>query len=299
MCRRGWTTAGPTRGDPHVRLGLNWRPVHDRDDLEAALPTIDRHGIGTVSPPGELADWSVERCADYGELLREYGLSVGEIGYWQNLLDPVEQGTHVEAVRGLLRRADAMRADCVVTLPGSFADGSLAPHPNNFDEDARGAVRENCRQILDGLELEHTRYALEPWPNTFFHEPEAIRSFLDSVDDARLGVHFDVMNMHSRETYFGSTRLIDRAFDLLADDAESVHAKDLHWDPEHMFVRLDEVPPGEGVIDYDRFVSRLDELPPDTAVFTEHWDDDATFESAIEYLRTVAEHNGITPVERG
>lgn len=284
-----------------MRLGLNWMPVRNRAELEAALPLIDELGLGAIAAPSAISEWSIDECIAYGEMVRSHGLTVGEVGYWQNLLtrDSALRAHRIAAVQELLLRADAMGADCVVTLVGSFNDaGALSPHADNWGHRARTTARENCLRILDGPDLRHTRYALEPWCNTFFHGPEAVREFLDQVGHPRLALHLDQMNMHSVETYFQSTAVIARTFDLLADRVASVHAKDLRWHPSYMFLRLDEVMPGGGVLDYDLFLYRLTTLDPDIAVFVEHWDSAEQFVEAIRRLRAMATREGIGFVTR-
>jgi sugar phosphate isomerase/epimerase len=293
-----------------MRLGLNWRPVATDADLTAALDLCDDLGIGAVAAPAAVGDWSLAECRAYGEAVRERGLIVGELGYWENLLAPdgATRTDRVEDVRDLLRRADAMGADCVVTLVGSRSpEWAGAPHPDNYGEGFRSDVRETVARVLDGLELERTRYVLEPWYNTFFHRPRPVRAFLDAVDDDRLGVHMDAMNMHTVETAHRSTTVIDRAFDLLAEDAAAVHVKDLALvaGEGRDVCTLREVPPGagdeaaEGCLDLARYVERLDDLDEDVAVYTEHWEDDATYEAAIEHLRGIADRVGTTVVGRG
>lgn len=284
-----------------MRLGLNWLSVEDEKQLEAALPVIDDLGLGTIGAPDAMGEWSLERCEAYGETVHDYGLTVGEYGYWENLLlsDEDERSQRIETVQGHLERADVMGVDCVVTLAGSFGGSwAGAPHPDNWSDRAQEMVVENCQRILDGVSLNHTTYALEPWVNSFFHRPQAVRSLIDVVDRPSFGVHMDAMNMHSIQDVYRSERLIDEAFDLLADDIASVHAKDIHWNPDHGILQLEEVLPEDGSIDYDRYMQRLDELPDDVSVFTEHWETDEEFVETMRRLRTVAERNDIELVDR-
>lgn len=284
-----------------MRLGLNWVSVRNEEELEDTLALIDDLGLGTVSAPGTMSEWSVERCEAYGEMVRNHGLTIGEYGYWENLLtrDKAERTQQIRTVQEVLKRADAMGVDCVVTLAGTFGGSwAGAPHPDNWSDEAWEMVVENCQRILDGVSLEHTRYALEPWYNTFFHRPQLVRSLIDAVDRPGLGVHMDAMNMHSIQDVYQSKQLIDEAFDLLAHDVASVHVKDIHWDPDHGILQLEEVLPGDGSMDYDRYVQRLDELPDDVAVFTEHWETDEEFVETMHRLHDIAERNGVTFVER-
>jgi len=284
-----------------MRLGLNWVPVRNEDELEDALPLIDHLGLGTISAPTEMSKWSVERCEAYGEMVRNYGLTIGEYGYWENLLvrNEAERTRQIQTVQKLLERADAMGIDCVVTLAGTFGGSwAGAPHPDNWSDEARDLVIDNCRRILDGVSLDHTTYALEPWFNTFFHRPQAVRSLIDTVDRPSFGVHMDAMNMHSIQDVYRSEQLIDEAFDLLADDVAAVHVKDIRWNTEPNILSLEEVLPGDGSMDYDRYVQRLDELPDDVPVFTEHWETDEEFVETIHRIHDIAERNGIEFVDR-
>jgi sugar phosphate isomerase/epimerase len=284
-----------------MRLGLNWVPIETRSDLEAALPLVDELGLGTISAPDAMSEWSVERCEVFGQMVRDQGLTVGEYGYWENLLtrDEDKRTERIRAVQGCLERADAMGVDCVVTLAGTFGGSwAGAPHPDNWSDEARERVVENCRRVLDGVDLNHTTYALEPWFNSFFHRPRVIRSLIDDVDRPSFGVHMDAMNMHSIQDVYRSRRLVDEAFDLLAGDVASVHVKDIRWNTEPGILSLEEVLPGDGSMDYDRYVQHLDELPDDVAVFTEHWETDEEFVETMHRMREIAERNGVEPVQR-
>jgi len=287
-----------------MRLGLNWITIRDQSDLKEQISLIDDLDIGTIAPPADVRDWSLDECVEYGELIREYGLTIGELGYWENLFGPDKQDREerIEDVRDLLRRADAMQAECVVTLVGSFGNGWAGQaHPDNYGEQAVERARENCRRILDGLELKHTSYVLEPWYNTFFHEPEAVRSFLDDVNDPRLGVHMDAANMHTLPTAYRSSERIAEAFNLLADDVAAVHVKDLvvdEADGQTGVATLREALPGDGTMDYDRYIQEIDGLDSDIPVFTEHWENDDAFVEGIQRVRRYAAENDATVVSR-
>ena len=279
-----------------MRFGLNWAPIRNQQELEAALPLIDELGLAATAAPAEMNRWPLHECAAYGDMVRSYGLIIGEVGYWQNLLvdDEAARSHRIDEVRSLLQKADAMGAGCVVTLVGSFdSKHALAPHAENWSDRARERAAENCHRILDGLDLQRTCYALEPWCNGFYHEAEAVAGFLEKIDHPRLALHLDVMNMHSVNTYYQSTQVIEQAFDLLGKWAVSVHAKDLRWDPTYMFLRMDEVMPGEGILDYDLFLRRVDSLSPDIPVYTEHWHTDEQYMEAIGRLHALAASAGI------
>src|SRR5262249_26245677 len=139
---------------------------------------------------------------------------------------------------------------------------------------------------------------IEPWPTTFFHRPEAIRGFLDSVGHPRVGLHLDQMNMVSPDTYFHTTELIETTFDLLADDIGSVHLKDVYWDPTHMLMKLDEVLIGDGVLDYETLLRHLAALDGDLTCYCEHLPAESLYAVSFERLHRLADEGGTPFIRR-
>ncbi|MDA1193204.1 MAG: TIM barrel protein [Candidatus Poribacteria bacterium] len=243
-------------------------------DLKPLCDKMDTYGLSALGAPGGYTSWSDDDCAAYGERARSLNMVVGEAGFWQNLLSRDEniQNERIARVRLMLQKADAMGCRSVVTLVGT-------DHPNDspvkataymYSEDAKKEFYEIVMRVLDGLDLKTTKYIIEPWTNTFFYQPADIRAFIERVDHPAFGVHLDQMNMVSQATFFNTTALIRETFDLLAPYVASVHLKDVQWDHGHLFYKLDEVNIGDGVMDYDAYLTRLTELHPDMPCYCEH-----------------------------
>jgi sugar phosphate isomerase/epimerase len=285
-----------------MRLGGFFRA--DRaQDLEPLCEKLDVYGLSAIPAPARLAEMSPDACAAFGERARELGLVVGEAGMWENLLteDEALQARRIERVRGLLRNADRMGCHCVVTLVGSKdpSDAALAPHPYMYTEACRAEFQQVVLRILDGLDLRTCKYVIEPWHNSFFYQPEDIRAFIDRVDHPAFGLHLDQMNMVSQESFYRTTDLIHRTFDLLADKAASAHLKDVRWDYQHMFLKWDEVYVGDGVMDYETYLRRLAELPPDTPCYCEHMAKERDYALNFARLHHKASEAGVRFLKRG
>jgi sugar phosphate isomerase/epimerase len=267
------------------------------DGLDALAEQLDVHGLAAIGPPGNFGDLSLDECAAYGEKARSLGMVVGETGVWSNLMidDADAQAARIQAVRDVLPKADAMGCHCVVTLVGTKdpADHSLAMHPFMKTDGAKKEFREVVLRILDGLDLKTTRYGIEPWHNTFFFQPEDIREFIDSVDHPAFGLHLDQMNMVDMAHFYDTTSLINTTFDLLADKVASVHLKDIQEDFTHMFLKLDEVYIGDGVMDYDTYLKRLAELPAETPCYCEHMAEEAEYALCFARLHRLADKAGV------
>ena len=103
----------------------------------------------------------------------------------------------------------------------------------------------------------------------------------------------DVVNMIAMDTYFDTTSLIHRTFDLLGDFVYSAHVKDLLWDHGHLTLKWDEVLIGEGTLDLETYLQRLDELDPDTPCYCEHLPDEASYAHNFAKVHEAAERIGV------
>ena len=248
-------------------MRLGYFSVSTPADLERIVPGLDQYGLSAAWVSG-LETKSAGECEALANKAQTLGVVLGEVGMWANLMTGNSdlRRARIEEVRTLLRQADAAQVKCVVTLAGSRdrSDHSLAPHPYMYSKEAQAEFREIVLRILDGLDLKHTRYGVEPWHNTFFYQPEDIRAFIDRVGHPRFGLHLDQMNMVNQQYFFNTTELIHKTFDLLADKVWSAHLKDIRCDHSHMFLKWDEVRIGDGIMDYPAYLKRLAQLPPDT-----------------------------------
>lgn len=265
--------------------------------LESLCGQLDAHGLSAIPAPNRLPEMTDDECVAFGEQARSCGMVVGEAGMWENLMtDGAElRRQRIEKVRTMLRKADLMGCHCVVTLVGTRdpSDAALAPHPYMCTDDCKREFRDIVLRILDGLDLQITRYVIEPWHNTFFYQPEDIRAFIDSVDHPAFGLHLDQMNLVSQKSFYNTTELINRTFHLLADRVFSVHLKDIRCDHRHMFLKWDEVHIGDGVMDYDTYLRRLDHLPADTPCYCEHMSEEADYVLNFSRLHDLAAKAGV------
>jgi sugar phosphate isomerase/epimerase len=278
-----------------MRLGGFFRP-ETVAELAAVGDDLDRHGLSAVQAPRRIAEMGDEEAVEFGELAHNLGIVVGESIPNLNLMvrDDGLRAERIEGFRAILRTSDLMRCHGSVILVGSVApeDKIAAVDPYMYTDECRDEFRELLLRVLDGLELRHTKVLIEPWPNSFFYRPEPIRSFLESVDHPAVRLHLDQMNMVGPDTYFHTTELINTTFDLLADYVAGVHFKDVLWDWTHWLLKLDEVPIGDGVLDYDTLLRRLLELDGDVVCFCEHLADEAEYGRNFARLHALAQEHG-------
>jgi sugar phosphate isomerase/epimerase len=285
-----------------MRLGgYFW--AESREELQPLSEKLDCYGLSAIHTPPGTPDMSIDDCERFHEEAARLGIVVGESGYWENLMtaDADLRSRRVADVRKLLTKADAMHCRCVVVLAGTrdVSDAALAPHPYLYTKECRSEFRELVLRILDGLDLRHARFCVEPWHNTFFYQPDAIREFIDSVAHPRFGLHLDQMNMIDQVHFYRTTELINRTFDLLSPWVASVHLKDMRCDHSHMFLKWDEVNIGDGVMDYGTYLRRLAGLDEDTPCFCEHMEEERDYALNFARLHQLAAREGVSFLRRG
>jgi sugar phosphate isomerase/epimerase len=280
-----------------MRLGAGFFLANTVEELEPLCEKLDCYGLSAIQGPPDMGDWHEGKWHTYGHHARDLGLVIGEVGMWENLMtgEPALREGRIGVVRRLLLAAEHMGCRSVVVLAGSHhpSDRALAPHPDNYTAAYRAELRETILRILDGLAIEKTRLIIEPWHNTFFYQPEDIRSFLDEVDHPYVGLHLDQMNMITQQTLFKTTELIERTFRLLSDRIVSVHLKDLRCDHRHMFLKYDECAIGDGVMDYGAYLRALGGLHPDMPCYLEHMSEERDYVMSIARLHWLARNEGL------
>jgi sugar phosphate isomerase/epimerase len=279
-----------------MRLG-GYFTANTVGELEALCDRLDCYGLSAIHAPARLAEMNPDACAMFGERAHALDIVIGEAGMWENLLttDRHVRARRIDRVRQMLENADLMGCRCVVTLVGTKdpSDHPLAPNPYLYTEACRNEFRDIVLRILDGLELQTTKFVVEPWHNSFFYQPEEIRAFIDSIGHPAFGLHLDVMNMVSQRYFYDTTSLIHTTFDLLAPHAVSAHLKDLNCDARHQFLKWDEVFIGDGVLDYPTYLTRLAALPEDTPCFCEHLAEERDYALNFARLHRLASNAGV------
>ena len=239
---------------------------------------------------------------EFGDKARSLGIVISEVHFLQNLPspDPEIRAARVEEARSLLRKADLMRARCLLGFAGSLdpRDRIGIPTAQNYTEAFIAELRELILRVLDGIDLRFAKYGLEASPKTFFYGPEGCAALVDAVAHPGFGIHLDMMNMVSQDTYFHTTELIDRTFELLGDRILAAHLKDVAWDYDYQFLKFDECIVGDGVLDYPTYVRHLARMDDDFPCMCEHLEVERDYVDSFERLHRLAADLGTSWIPR-
>ena len=142
------------------------------EDFDHIVPQLDRYGLSAIGAPSALWNRSRDECAAFGERARKLGIMVGEANFNDNLLvaDRELADQRIKDIRRGLLNADAMQCRTLHILPGTKdpAGGMLTPHPDMFTDAYKAELREVVLRVMDGLDLQHIRFLIEPFNHSFF-----------------------------------------------------------------------------------------------------------------------------------
>lgn len=254
-----------------VRLGGHGLPI-DSADPYAFARAHRAFGYGAAyAPEVSLADG--QRLADIETAFRAEDVVLAEIGIWRNLIAPEEdvRKRHLAYAIERLAIADEVGALCAVSYIGSFAPGTdYAPHPRNFGADAFDAAVETARHIIDAVRPRRARFALEMMQYSLPDSVDSYLALVEAVDRPQFAAHLDPVNLiMTPRVYFENARLIRECFEKLGPHLVSCHAKDIRLE-KRAALHFDEVPIGEGVLDYATYLTEIAKLPREVPLMLEH-----------------------------
>ena len=235
----------------------------------------------------------------YRSVCERNNVVIAEIGVWKNVLDPDPEAAKaaLEFAKGQLALADDLGIACCVNIAGTAGTaGWDAADPSNFTDAAYDRVIAVIRDILDHVEPKRAFYCLEPMPWMVPDSPESYLQLIRDVDRPQFAVHMDFVNMiNCPRRYLAPEQFIEKCFSMLGPMIKSTHIKDTRMHPMNLTTILEECSPGEGTLDFSAVLRIMDRcLDADAPVLLEHMTTFEEYAAAYDYLKSVADENGIS-----
>ena len=226
----------------------------------------------------------------------ENGIVIAEVGCWNNMMDarPGAADKNIAAVTEALALADELNAKCCVNIPGSFAeDPWYGPAPQNLTKEFFDQAVENAHKIIDAVKPKRAKFAYEITGWGIPSDTDGYLRMIGAIDRKEFGVHLDVCNMvNCPSKFWGTTDLVNDAFNRLGGKMVSSHAKDLVWEVE-MNIHFVECAVGEGKVDIATILKRLSQLPSDVPFMIEHMSNEEEYTRSRENIFKIAKANGV------
>lgn len=267
-----------------MRLGA---PVSDSSTPEKWITALKKNGYRAAYYPLKPdADGDMHRA--YVEAAAKADIVIAEVGAWSNPISPDDtiRNEAIQKCQDCLALADEVGARCCVNIAGSRGDEWASPHKDNLSSDTFDLIVETTRHIIDAIQPKRTYFTLEAMPWIFPDSPQNYLELIQAIDRERCAVHLDPVNMiNSPRRYFNNGAFLNEGFSILGPYIKSIHAKDTRMSDD-LTIRIEEVRPGLGTLDYVTFLRRANQLD-DVPFMLEHLPMDE-YPLAAQYVRDVA-----------
>lgn len=241
---------------------------------------------------------SGDEVARYLDICRRHGVVIAEIGVWKNPFDPdpVAAAEALSHAKGQLKLADETGIRCCVNIVGTqSAAGWDAADPANFTPETYERIIESIRDIIDSVNPRQAFYCIEPMPWMVPDGPDEYLQLIRDVDRPQFGAHMDFVNMiNCPRRYLAPEAFIESCFQKLGSHIRSTHIKDTRMHPTRLTTLIEEVSPGEGVLDYREVLRIMNRyLPEDAPILLEHMTTPEEYATAYDYVAARAKEAGI------
>ena len=248
-----------------------------------------------------------EEIAGIVKAMADAGVIIAEGGAWRNLIahDEGTRKANLDYAIHQLALADELGARACVAFHGTVGhpgdpwqlsdNYDYGPHPDNQSEAGFQRAVDTARYVIDAVRPKRAKFSLEMVPWLVTDTPENYLRLLMAIDRPEFGAHIDAANMViTPRLYFNSGRMIREAFSLLGPWIVSCHAKDIvmQGGPGTISFHLDEVPPGEGNLDYAAYVTEIEKLGREVPLMLEHFDVPG-YRRGLAYIKSVARSVGV------
>ena len=231
---------------------------------------IGADGFQIYCTGGQMApeNMSQKDREEFKDFVAEQGLEISALcaDYFKGFLNPETNPETVEKTRACMDLAADLEVDVITSHIGTLPEDDTAKEWE-VGLDAMGQIAEHGEKV-------GVRLASETGPES----ADLLKKFLDRVPGNVVGVNYDPAN------------LVMRGFDqiggveVLADYIFHTHAKDGTAEPQQ------EVPLGEGDVDFPAWVAALDKIGYDGFLTIEREVGDTPVKDiteAVKYLRTL------------
>jgi len=229
---------------------------------------IGADGFQIYVTGGEVAPEAMDRSARkaFKDFVADQGLVISALcaDYFCGFLDAEKNGELVEKSKACVDLAVDLGVEVLTTHIGTL--------PSDHNDPRWRACREAIGDLAAYAESRGTVFATETGPES----AEELLAFLQSIDSKGIAVNYDPANM-----VMGGFEHLN-AVELLGDYIVHTHAKDGTREPQQ------EVPLGEGGVDFPAYLARLDAIGYDGFLTIEREvgeDPVGDITRAIEFLR--------------
>ncbi len=212
---------------------------------------------------------------DYRNAFTQNNIVLAEYGaYCINILDTDKslRQANFENICQRLEYADEMGVTCCVIHGGTVETGGWGDaNPQNISEKSFAETVKIVQKIVDRVEPKTTKLVMETESYCLPDSPDVYARLIESIDRPSFGVHLDPVNIiSSPRRFYNNAQFIKTCFAILGPWIVSCHAKDINMPPKHPTVQIDETFIGDGILDYNTYLTEIKKTKIPPALMIEH-----------------------------
>ncbi|MCZ6676689.1 MAG: sugar phosphate isomerase/epimerase [Candidatus Poribacteria bacterium] len=271
-----------------MQIGIMARTLA-RPTLEEELDAVVDHGIHCVqfglASAGlpELPEHiDPELCDSIRKEMDARNITMAAISGTYNMIHPdkKQRADGLRKLRVLASACDRLGTSVITLCTGTRDPKSMwRRHPENDSPAAWKDLVASMRQAVQIAEECRVTLAFEPEVANVVDSANKARRLLDEMGSPYLKVVIDGANIFHTGELPRMRDILDEAFSLLGADIALAHAKDLDRDGEAGHLAA-----GEGLLDYDHYLSLLDTIGFDVPVIL-HGLSEAQVDVCVGFLR--------------
>jgi sugar phosphate isomerase/epimerase len=266
------------------------------DPYELALAHKKKGYTAAYAPQVKINE--TEKIRDVRNAFKKEDILIAEVGCWNNIFDtdPETRKKCRADYLDSLALAEELGANCVVGLAGSYTHGfpSVDHQAKNFSQESFDEAVEFARHCIDAVKPKHAYFTYEIFQFNVVDSIEGLIKLIQAIDRKQFGVHLDLTNFtNSPRTYWTTGEIMREAVRQFGDKIVAAHAKDAKMRNNVVSVIIEEVIPGQGVVDIATMVRELHRLPQTVPYMMEHLHTEEEYDQAAAHIRSVALKEGI------
>jgi sugar phosphate isomerase/epimerase len=244
------------------QIGILLATTFTTGTLEARLDAAKSCGLACVQMSmacANLPEMPDQIPAELPERIRREasarGIGIASVTGTFNMTHPdVEhRRTGLRRLRVLAEACPRMGTSRIHVCTGTRDPNSMwRYHPDNSSPDSWRDMAACIREATEIARQANVVLAFEPEMSNVVDSARKARRLLDEIGSPHLKVTMDPANLFHAGELPRMREILDEAFALLGNDIVLCHAKDLDHDGE-----AGHKPAGQGVLDYDRYMSLL------------------------------------------
>jgi sugar phosphate isomerase/epimerase len=231
----------------------------------------------------DVSSMTAKRCRAIADDYRSAGVAIRSIGVYTNLIHPdaSERKANLAYFEAMMRIAREMGVNVLMTESGRYCPAKQESEAPYFLQPSVWMQMVDTGKRLAELADRHdVIVALEPLHTEFFNTAKRTRLYVEAIASPHIRVQLDPANLLEVND-------LEEMFTQLGPQIVSIHAKD------HKMHRDDELPAGQGEIDYRKLVTLVAKHCPDAPLILDYVGP-RDYKPALAYLRTAIAQAGLS-----